>query len=45
MADKIEFLIDNPDVYERLAETLKNESLGNEDEIYKLYSLIDDEGK
>lgn len=45
MADKIEFLIDNPDVYERLAETLKNEFLGNEDEIYKLYSLIDDEGK
>ena len=45
MADKIEFLIDNPDVYKRFSETLKNESLGNEDEIYKLYSLIDDEGK
>lgn len=45
MADKIEFLIDNPDVYEKFAAALENEPLGNEDEIYKLYSLIDDEGK
>ena len=45
MADKIEMLIDNPDLYSRFSQTLAAEKLGNEDEINKLYALIENEEK
>ena len=42
MADKIERLIDNKAERERLSENLKNEKVGNEKEIEKLYAIIDE---
>ena len=42
MADKIERLIDNKEERERLSENLKNEKVGNEKEIEKLYAIIDE---
>lgn len=41
MADKIEILIKNRDLRERLTENLRHEKTGNEEEILKFYKLID----
>ncbi len=41
MADKIETLIKNRDLRERLTENLRYEKTGNEEEILKFYKLID----
>ncbi len=41
MADKIETLIKNRDLRERLTENLRHEKNGNEEEILKFYRLID----
>lgn len=41
MADKIEMLINDETMRRRLSENLKKEKLGNEEEILKLYELID----
>lgn len=40
MADKIEYLIENKSERTRLTENLSREKVGNEEEIYKLYELI-----
>lgn len=42
MADKIEFLIDSKEEREKLSENLKNEEIGNEKEIEKLYAIINE---
>lgn len=41
MADKIQLLIENPNERKRLSEELMSEKLGNEEEIFKLYELIE----
>lgn len=41
MADKIEMLIDSPELCEKLSSNLQNENCGNEKELEKLYKLID----
>lgn len=41
MSDKIEMLIKNESVRKNLTENLEKEKLGNEEEILKLYELID----
>lgn len=41
MADKIEKLIDDKMLCEKLCDNLKNEKIGNEEEIEKLYELIE----
>ena len=40
MADKIEYLIENKRERTRLTENLSREKVGNEEEIFKLYELI-----
>lgn len=40
MANKIEYLIENKSEREKLSENLSREKVGNEDEIFKLYELI-----
>ncbi len=40
MADKIEYLIENKSERTRLTENLSREKVGNEEEIFKLYELI-----
>lgn len=42
IADKIEILIDDPKKRQMLSDNLKKEKTGNEDEVYKLYKLIDE---
>ena len=41
MADKIELLIDSKEERKKLIENLKREEIGNENEIKKLYTIID----
>ena len=41
MADKIELLIDSREERKKLIENLKREEIGNENEIKKLYTIID----
>lgn len=41
MADKIELLIDSKEERKKLSENLKREGIGNENEIKKLYAIID----
>ncbi|MEE0442699.1 MAG: glycosyltransferase, partial [Acutalibacteraceae bacterium] len=41
MADKIEILIDSREERKKLIENLKREEIGNENEIKKLYAIID----
>lgn len=41
IADKIKHLIDNPEKKAEFCENLKRESVGNEEEINKLYEIID----
>ena len=41
MADKIELLIDSKEERKKLIENLKREEIGNENEIKKLYAIID----
>lgn len=41
MADKIELLMNSPELRERISDNLKKENCGNEDELKKLYKLID----
>lgn len=41
VAEKIEKLILNPELREKFTDNLKNEKIGNEDEIQKLYELIE----
>ena len=40
MADKIEKLIDRSEEREKLSENLKKEKIGNEEELNKLYNII-----
>lgn len=42
MADKIEYLIENKSERTRLTDNLSREKVGNEEEIYKLYELINE---